>query len=118
MQIIHDAAEAAPKGVSGKYLLNIKATGEEKGIVYLNTEDDYRDPRNVTVAIHPKIVSDLTQKFGGDLQTVLLGKSLSVEGTAKRIKINFISGNRPPTKYYYQTHIRVTNSDQISEQIN
>jgi hypothetical protein len=113
MQIIHDAAEAAPKGVSGKYLLNIKATGEEKGIVYLNTEDDYRDPRNVTVAIHPKIVSDLTQKFGGDLQTVLLGKSLSVEGTAKRIKINFISGNRPPTKYYYQTHIRIKSTDQI-----
>lgn len=113
MEIIRSAAGSAPKGVKGEYVLNIKATGNQGPYVYLNTELDYRDQRSVTVAIHPNVVPELIAKYGSKPQDYFINKSISVIGQAKRIRIDFMSRNRPSGKYYYQTHIRVMDISQI-----
>jgi hypothetical protein len=56
MQAIEKAAETAPKGIKGFFELYVKDTGNPREVTLLNSELDYRDPRNITVAIHPKVI--------------------------------------------------------------
>jgi hypothetical protein len=112
-EIIRDAAELSPKGVSGEFTLEIKAAGNQGPYVYLNTELDYRDQRCVTVAIHPRIVSEFIAKYGSTPLVYFVDKSIVVNGQAKRVRINFTSEGKPTGKYYYQTHIRVMDISQI-----
>lgn len=124
MDIIRQAAEVAPDKVLGDYVLNIKATGEDKkGIIYLNTELDYRDPRCVTVALHPTALSELRSKYSTNLKDFFIGKKVLIHGFAKRVMIGLSQERverrlspdaRPPYKhYYYQTHIYVVDARQI-----
>ena len=113
MEIIRSAAESAPNGAKGEYVLAIKGAGNQGPFVYLNTETDYRDPRSVTVAIHPKIVPLFIEKYAETPQEYFIGKSISVSGEAKRIRIEFISQGKASGKYYYQTHVRVMDIAQI-----
>ncbi len=114
MDIIKRAAESAPQGVPGEYLLTIQATGTKDAMVYLNTELDYRDQRNVTVAIHPTVVAQLQAKYGVGPEAFFTGKKIMVKGSAQRVRVDFISANRRQSgKYYYQTHIPVLNIAQI-----
>ncbi|WP_445425409.1 MULTISPECIES: hypothetical protein [unclassified Alishewanella] len=86
MQIIKAAADSAPAGVYGKYTLLIQSTGSQIGDdrIFLNTELDYRDQRNITIALSHDAVKELNDHAG-----------------------------QPTGKYYYQTHIRVTQVSQI-----
>lgn len=114
MAIIAEAADNAPNGIYGEYTFKIKASGKQRNIVYLNTELDYRDQRNLTVALHPKILAELESKYGDIPQDFFVGKTVSVKGYAKRVKINFIAaGGRASNKYYYQTHIRISDISEI-----
>lgn len=118
MEIIRSAAESAPKGVNGEYLLTIKTTGKQGNLVFLNTELDYRDQRNVTVALTPNVIVQLRNKYGlspeQSPEQFFVNKRTLVKGKAERIKVDFISSsNNPSGKYYYQTHIRVSKMSQI-----
>lgn len=113
MQIIKAAADSAPKGVPGQYTLQIVATGSQGRYVYLNTEDDYRDQRAITVALHPKIIAQLSAKYGMSPQEYFVNKAIVVDGEAQRVKIVFISDGKPTNKYYYQTHIRLMDISQL-----
>lgn len=113
MSVIEQAAEAAPDGVPGEYSLSIKATGIQNDYVYLNTESDYRDQRSLTVTLHPSIITELTAKYQQPPETFFMGKRIIVKGEAKRAKIRFYSRGQATDKYYYQTHIKVTNTEQI-----
>lgn len=113
MDIISEAADAVPNGVSGEFILNIKASGKQGEFIYLNTELDYRDQRSITVAIHPSLATQFEAKYGMQAQDYFVGKSILVKGQAKRIRINFNSQGRNTGKYYYQTHIRVLELSQI-----
>ncbi|MFT4994058.1 MAG: hypothetical protein ACI965_001080 [Paraglaciecola sp.] len=62
MQAIEKAAEAAPKAIEGFFEVHIKAIGKPHEVVYLNSEIDYRDPRNISIAIHPKVVESFKTK--------------------------------------------------------
>ena len=113
MEIIKAAADSAPKGVPGQYTLQIVATGSQGQYVYLNTEKDYRDQRAVTVALHPKVISQLSAKYGMPPQEYFLNKAIVVNGKAQRVKIAFLSDGKPTGKYYYQTHVRVMDISQL-----
>ena len=113
IEVIRTAAESAPNGVEGLYTLKIKAVGSQGPYFYLNTELDYRDQRAVTVALHPSTIEQFTAKYGTSPQDYFVDKSIRVEGQAKRVRINFISQGKKTEKYYYQTHIRVTDVSQI-----
>lgn len=113
MEIIKAAAESAPKGVSGQYTLQIVATGSQGQYIYLNTEKDYRDQRAITVALHPKIIAQLSAKYGMSPQEYFVDKTIVVNGKAQRVKIAFLSEGKPTGKYYYQTHIRLMDISQL-----
>jgi len=115
MEIIRQAAEAAPDGVKGEYTLKIKAAGKSQNALYLNTEIDYRDPRNVSVAIHPRAFKAFRKKYGKEAQDFFVGKKIKIQGEARRVIIKVSPEGKPPYKYYYfQTHIHVFKSSHIS----
>ena len=114
MEIIRSAAEAAPRKVEGEYILKIKAIGKQGPFIFLNTELDYRDQRAVTIALHPQVISLFEEKYGRSLEEYFVDKSVKVLGEAQRIKINFMSrSGKPSGKYYYQTHIMVSDIGQL-----
>lgn len=66
MEIIRSAAASAPNGVDGEYVLKVQASGRDRSALYLNTELDYRDQRNITVSIKPKVARELFEKYNRD----------------------------------------------------
>ena len=116
-QAIFQAADAAPAPVPGTFLMTVKAVGRMNGTVYLDSELDYRDQRNLAIAICPDAIAPLVAKFGGDLDKVMLGKNVAVAGAAIRFKVSLFSNDGMPLDtYYYQTHVDVCSADQITLQ--
>lgn len=113
MDIIYSAAQARPNPVTGNYVLPVRATGSQGPVVYLNTELDYRDPRAVTIAIHPHLVQELAGRHGENPETFFVGKTVQVRGQAQTVRINFNCESHTEQKYYYQTHIPIVESRQI-----
>jgi len=113
MSLIALTEENAPNGVRGTFKFQIKASGVKRGEVFLNTEVDYRDRRAITIALAPGVVSEFTHRYGASPDTYFVDKYIEVSGEAKRIRIDFISRGRMTNKYYYQTHINVTQLNQI-----
>lgn len=108
------AAGSAPRGVMGVFKLHVRATGEQDGRLYLNSEEDYRDQRNVAIEIPPAAAKQLSEQLGADPLVALKDKDLLVAGVAQRVTIYFYDNDgRRTDKYYYQTHVRVYNPQQI-----
>lgn len=108
------AANAAPEGVPGTFLMLVQATGTERGRVFLNSQLDYRDQRNLTIALTPQAHRQLAERLGADPMVALKGKQIVVRGTAVRTRIDLLANGRPTGKYYYQTHVHVTDATQLA----
>ena len=108
------AADAAPASVDGTFALNVRATGTRRDQLYLNSELDYRDQRNLTVAISPFAAQQLATRMDEHPLRALKGKDILVRGAAVRTKIHFFANGRMTNKYYYQTHVNVSDADQIT----
>jgi len=109
------AAEAAMsrRSVPGVFEIRVRATGRQDGLLYLNSELDYRDQRSLTVAITPMAERALKDRFGPDLESALMGKRIQVTGAAQRVTIWFYCDGKRTEKYYFQTHVPVSNAEQI-----
>jgi tetratricopeptide (TPR) repeat protein len=112
------ASEFAPDWVPGVFVLKVQGSGrgrgKEAGQVFLNSEADYRDPRNITVRFTPKAATAFRDKHGVDPDAQLNGKFVLVYGYARQVRIDFMQSGVPSGKYYFQTHIAVTDPDQVS----
>jgi len=115
-QAIQLAADAAPRGVAGVFVMRVKAVGATDHVVYLNSETDYRDQRNLTVAVSPAAARQLEARLGAPLARALDRQRILVRGAARRVRIDFVSEDVPSGKYYYQTQVRVTDAAQIQLQ--
>ncbi|NBB93733.1 MAG: hypothetical protein GVY32_11255 [Gammaproteobacteria bacterium] len=113
-QAVMSAAEAAPAGVDGTFAMTVQATGTQNGRIYLNSERDYRDQRNLTVALSPRAAAQLAQRLREPPSAGLRGEDILVRGTARRTTIYFYANGRMTDKYYYQTHVDVTDADQVT----
>lgn len=105
-QAVMNAAEM-PGGVGGVFEMVVRASGRQDGLLYLNSEADYRDPRNLTIVVAPAEEEALSVRLGGPVQTTILRKVIAVRGIARKTRINFISDGRPTGKYYFQTHLKL-----------
>jgi hypothetical protein len=112
-QAVLAAAEAAPAGIRGVFLVRVQATGREGERVYLNSELDYRDQRNMTVNIEPIAARPLARLHGAPADIFFRGRVIEVDGVARRVRIDFVDKGGPTGKYYYQTHVFVSNPAQI-----
>lgn len=106
-QAVMNAAAVAPDGVKGVFELPVRATGRQNGWFYINSQKDYRDPRNLTISMSGKMAQALSQRFGADPAEYLPGKTIAVRGEAKQVKIHFLANGVATDKYYYQTHVHL-----------
>lgn len=118
VQTVLLAAEQAPEWLPGVYALKVQGGGQgrgrEAGQVFLNSESDYRDPRSVTVRFTPEAADAYRRKHGSAPDIVLRGKWILVYGYARQARIDFTQAGMPTGKYYFQTHIVVTDPDQVA----
>ncbi|MBB5728790.1 hypothetical protein [Sphingomonas prati] len=108
-------AAASPDGIRGTFRLVVRASGRQSGNLYLNSEQDYRDPRNITLVIPAALTSQPDDRFRKPVETRLSGHALLVVGTARKTRINFLAGGRPTGKYYFQTHVVVHDMRQLTD---
>lgn len=107
------AANAAPAGVPGTFSMLVQATGKQNRQVYLNSQPDYRDQRNLTIALTEGAAHELSKRLGADPLVALKGREILVTGSAIRTKIHLIANGRMTDKYYFQTHVNVYDADQV-----
>lgn len=103
---VMNAAEM-PAGVSGVFEMVVRSTGREGGNLFLNSELDYRDPRNLTIVISPSMEQALQARLGAPVESAIAKRTIAVRGTARKIKILFVEDGHPSGKYYFQTHLTV-----------
>lgn len=113
-EAISRAADAAPRGVRGRFVMKVRAVGRAGGRLYLNSEEDYRDQRNLAVAVPPGAARATMKRLGLRRDGDFVGRRIAVDGVAERVRIDFMSNRRPTDKYYYQTRVRVVRPGQIS----
>jgi len=111
-QAVQLAAASPRLGVTGVFAMTVKATGKT-GPVHLNSERDYRDQRNLSIAIQADAAAALAATLGAPPERALKGKQILVAGRARRAKIVFFAEGKPTDKYYYQTHVEVTRASRI-----
>lgn len=110
---IQRAAAAAPDGIEGVFEMRVLATGRKNGSGFLNSETDYRDQRNLTIAIEPGALARLEADAGASGIDTFKGRTIRVTGSARRTRIALVASGRVTDKYYYQTHVRVSDPAQI-----
>lgn len=113
-EAIVKAADAAPSGVTGVFDFVVRQANYDRGYFYLNSETDYRDQRNLTIAISPRSIAEFKKRYGDDLAMALKGRRILVVGQARRVRIDFTNDGKPSGKYYYQTHVFIANPDQLT----
>ena len=111
---VQRAAEAAPGVVPGTFVLTVKASGRDRrGRLYLNSERDYRDQRNLSIEVMPAAAAALEARNAQLPEDFFVGRTLLVRGAARRVRIDFSYDGQQTGLYYYQTHVVVTQPDQI-----
>lgn len=108
------AADADPDGVIGIFGFEVAATGRKNGEVYLNSEADYRDQLNLTIRFSPESAAAFRKRHGEDPDVAFKGKRIAVVGEARRVKIYFFANGQPTEKFYYQTHVAITEPWQVT----
>lgn len=104
------AAAAQVPGPAGYYRITVRAVGTDRHRFFINSERDYRDQRNISLAFDPDQAKALVRMMRGrSVEEALVGRELVVWGRPERVRIAFRTGNGPTGLYYYQTHIRITN---------
>ncbi|SFO26096.1 hypothetical protein [Sphingomonas sp. OK281] len=113
MVAIERAAGLAPGGYPGIFVMTVRASGTQGSSLYLNSERDYRDPRNLSLEVRPIAQAQLEARLGAPAGTALQGRTIRVDGEARRVRIDFTTDGRPTGKYYYQTHVVIARGEQL-----
>jgi hypothetical protein len=107
------AAAAEGRPVHGVFALTVQAVDSEHGRTFLNSERDYRDPRNISLVLQPDAARSLATRLGMRDLADLRGRQLLVLGHVRRVRIDFTQDGRPTGKYYYQSHVAVHDAAQL-----
>ncbi len=113
MEAIERAAALAPGAYPGVFVMTVRASGRQGSSLYLNSESDYRDPRNLSLEVRPVAQAQLESRLGASPEIALRGRTIRVDGEARRVRIDFTADGRPTGKYYYQTHVVVERGEQL-----
>ena len=105
-QAISSAAAASPKPVRAEFEFKVANAAKSRGGYYLDSESNFRSPSNLGIVIRSSAMPGLTKKYGADLKSALLGKTIKVIGQVRRISIG---KSRTATA----TEVEVTHAGQI-----
>jgi hypothetical protein len=105
-QAISRAAAASPKPVRALFQFKVQNAAKSGNGFYLDSEKNYRSPSNLGIVIRASAMPGLTKKYGADLKSALVGKTIKVIGQVRRISVG-------KTKTATATEVEVTHAGQI-----
>lgn len=106
-EAISRASTAAPRPVRALFQFKVQAAAKSRGGYYLDSEKDFHSAANLGVAIRASAMPGLTKKFGDDLKTALVGKTIKLIGQVKRVAVGGKKGGA------IATEVEVTHAGQI-----
>src|SRR5437763_17132117 len=80
VQAVESAIRAGPLGVRGTFAMLVRGAGHAHGHVFLNSEVDYRDPRNLSIDIDVRATKRLERQLGSPPDKFYNGQSIEVPG--------------------------------------
>jgi hypothetical protein len=105
-QAISRAASASPKPVRALFQLKVQNAAKSRGGYYLDSEKDFHSAANLGVAIRASAMPGLTRKYGADLKTAFVGKTIKLIGQVRRVSVGK-SGSATATQ------VEITRAGQI-----
>ncbi|MBJ7485446.1 hypothetical protein [Brevundimonas sp.] len=112
-EAVRDVNEAGPSGLPGQFAFVVKGGGRDGERVFLNSALDYRDVDTLTVALSGPVASSVANQLEGPPERRLIGRTIVVNGVARRVRINVLANGQPTGQFYFQTHVTVVHADQI-----
>lgn len=97
----------------GQFAFVVKGGGRDADRVFLNSESNYRDAETLTVVLSGAAVAALTTELGGPPESRLIGRTIVVNGVARRVRVDLLSDGRPTGQSYLQTHIDARQVHQV-----
>jgi hypothetical protein len=105
-QAISRAAAASPKPVRAVFQFRVESAAKSRDGYYLDSDKNFRSASNLGVAIRASAMPGLTKKYGGDLKSAFVGKTIKIIGEVRRISVG---KDRTATA----TQVEVTHAGQI-----
>jgi hypothetical protein len=105
-QAISRAASSAPKPVRAVFQFKVQNAAKSRDGFYLDSEKDFRSAANLGVAIKASAMPGLTNKYGADLKSAFVGKTVKLIGQVRRVPVG---KNGSATA----TQVEVTHAGQI-----
>ena len=105
-QAISRAAAASPKPVRALFQFKVQNVAKSHGGYYLDSEKNFRSAANLGVAIRPSAMAGLTKKYGADLKSAFVGKTIKLIGQVRRVSIG-------KSRTASATQVEVTHAGQI-----
>lgn len=98
--------KADPTGIVGKFEMTVRRVDRERGWLYLDSAQDYRDSNTLIVAVSEDTAEDILRGRNQTAQQVFLNRKILVTGLAKKIPIALFDNEGAPTgKSYDQTQV-------------
>ncbi|GBR00096.1 hypothetical protein AA0229_1212 [Gluconobacter cerinus NRIC 0229] len=107
------AAAADPTGVVGKFEMTVQRVGRQNNMVYLDSADNYRDPKTLIIAIHESTVNDLLQGTSQTAEQYFMHRHVQASGLAKRVLIGRLKADGTIGSTYYQTQVFIGGVEDI-----
>ena len=86
-EAISRAAANSPRPVRAVFQFRVSSAAKASVGYYLDSEKNFRSPENLGVVIRPSAIPNLTKKYGADLKSVFLGKTIKVIGEVRRLSV-------------------------------
>lgn len=103
-QAISRAAAASPGPVRAVFQFKVANAAKSRGGFYLDSETNFRSRSNLGIVIRASAMPGLTKKYGTDLKSALVGKTIKVIGQARRLSVG---------KGMSATEVEITHAGQI-----
>jgi hypothetical protein len=107
-QAISRAAGSA-KPVRALFQFRVARAAKSRDGYYLDSEKDFRSPANLGVVIRASAMPGLTKKFGANLETAFVGKTVKLIGQVSKRSVGG-NGRAAAAK---ATEVEVTHAGQI-----
>ena len=107
-QAINRAGDPAPRPVRAVFQFKVQSAAKTRYGYYLNSEKDFHSPANLAIVIKASAMPGLTRKYGEDLKSALVGKTVKIIGAVRRITVGPMRAHK-----VIATQVDVTHAGQI-----
>jgi hypothetical protein len=80
-------AAASPKPIRALFQFKVQNAAKSRDGYYLDSEKDFHSAANLGVAIKASAMPGLTAKYGADLKSAFVGKTVKLIGQVRRVSV-------------------------------